>query len=62
MSKLRIHGEPVADYVRRSTNPGEHCEITYRLISDVRRDGTATFDNPARPLVRQRTDITTISH
>jgi hypothetical protein len=34
MVKLCIHGEPVADYVRRSTNPGEHCEVTYRLMSD----------------------------
>jgi hypothetical protein len=34
MVKLSIHGEPVADYVRRSTNPGEHCEVTYRLMSD----------------------------
>jgi len=28
-----VHGEPVADYVRRSTNPGD-CEVTYRLMSD----------------------------
>jgi hypothetical protein len=34
MTKLRIHGEPVADYVRRSTNPGEHREVVYRLMSD----------------------------
>jgi hypothetical protein len=34
MAKLRIHGEPVADYVRRSTNPGEPCDVTYRLMSD----------------------------
>jgi len=34
MAKLSIHGEPVADYVRRRTNPGEHCEVTYRLMSD----------------------------
>jgi hypothetical protein len=34
MAKLSIHGEPVADYVRLNTNPGEHCEVTYRLMSD----------------------------
>ena len=34
MAKLSIHGEPVADYVRRNTHPGEHCEVTYRLMSD----------------------------
>ena len=33
MAKLSIHGEPVADYVRRSTNPGDG-EVTYRLMSD----------------------------
>jgi len=34
MAKLCIHGEPVADYVRRSTNPGEDCAVTCRLMSD----------------------------
>lgn len=33
MARLYVHGEPVADYVRRSTNPGD-CEVTYRLMSD----------------------------
>ena len=34
MTKLNLHGEPVADYVRHSTNSGEYCEVTYRLMSD----------------------------
>jgi len=34
MAKLCVHGEPVADYVRRSTTPGEPCEVAYRLMSD----------------------------
>ncbi|MGA2924309.1 MAG: hypothetical protein ABSE28_24700 [Candidatus Sulfotelmatobacter sp.] len=34
MTKLNLHGEPVADYVRHSTNSGEYCELTYRLMSD----------------------------
>jgi hypothetical protein len=34
MVKLYVHGEPVADYVRRSANPGEPCAVTYRLMSD----------------------------
>jgi hypothetical protein len=34
MGKLNLHGEPVADYVRHSTNSGEYCEVTYRLMSD----------------------------
>jgi len=34
MAKLSIHGEPVVDYVRHPTNPGEHCEVAYRLMSD----------------------------
>jgi len=33
MVKLYVHGEPVADYVRRRTNPGDP-EVTYRLMSD----------------------------
>jgi len=33
MAELRVHGEPVAEYIRRSTNP-EDCEVTYRLMSD----------------------------
>ncbi|MGA2425250.1 MAG: hypothetical protein ABSG07_14700 [Terriglobales bacterium] len=33
MTKLYVHGEPVADYVGRSTNPGD-AEVTYRLMSD----------------------------
>jgi len=33
MTKLHVHGEPVADYVGRSTNPGD-AEVTYRLMSD----------------------------
>jgi hypothetical protein len=33
MAKLSVHGEPVADYVRRSTNLGD-CEVTCRLMSD----------------------------
>lgn len=34
MAKLRIHGELVADYVRRSAVRGEPCEVVYRLMSD----------------------------
>jgi hypothetical protein len=34
MTKLNPHGEPVADYVRHTTNSGEYCEVTYRLMSD----------------------------
>ena len=34
MGKLNLHGEPVADYVRHSTDSGEYCEVTYRLMSD----------------------------
>lgn len=34
MSKLSVHGKPVADYVRRSTTSGEFDEVTYRLMSD----------------------------
>jgi hypothetical protein len=33
MAKLYVHGEPVADYVQRTTNPGDP-EVTYRLMSD----------------------------
>jgi hypothetical protein len=33
MAKLSIHGEPAAEYFRRSTNP-EDCEVAYRLMSD----------------------------
>ena len=34
MAKLSIHGEPVADYVGRCTNPGKRRAISYRLMSD----------------------------
>jgi hypothetical protein len=34
MAKLSIHGEPVAEYVRCSTSPGEPREVCYRLMSD----------------------------
>ena len=34
MAKLCVHGEPVADYIRQSTTPGEPCEVAYRLMSD----------------------------
>jgi hypothetical protein len=34
MAKLDIHGKTVAEYVRRSTNPGGSCEVTYRLMTD----------------------------
>ena len=34
MTKLNLHGETVADYVRHSTHSGEYCEVTYRLMSD----------------------------
>ncbi len=34
MARLSVHGESVADYIRRSTNLGEYCEVTYRLMSD----------------------------
>lgn len=34
MAKLSMHGEPVADYVRRSTNLGKSREVMYRLMSD----------------------------
>jgi hypothetical protein len=33
MAKFFVHGEPLADYVRRTTNPGDP-EVTYRLMSD----------------------------
>jgi hypothetical protein len=33
MTKLAIHGEQVADYVRRTANPGDP-EVSYRLMSD----------------------------
>jgi hypothetical protein len=32
MGKLNLHGQPVADYVHQSTNSGEYCEITHRVI------------------------------
>ena len=34
MTKLSVHGKPVADYVRRSTNLGKPREVIYRLMSD----------------------------
>ena len=34
MAKISVHGEPVADYVRRTTNSVEYCEVTYRLMAD----------------------------
>lgn len=34
MAKLSVHGEPVADYVRHSTDSEKYCEVTYRLMSD----------------------------
>ena len=34
MARLSVHGETVADYVRRATDSGEYCELTYRLMSD----------------------------
>ncbi|MGA7171240.1 MAG: hypothetical protein WBX08_18945, partial [Candidatus Sulfotelmatobacter sp.] len=34
MAKISVHGEPIADYVRRSANSGEYCEVTYRLMAD----------------------------
>ncbi len=33
MAKFYVHGEPVAEYIRRSTNP-EDCDVIYRLMSD----------------------------
>jgi len=29
-----MHGEPVADYVRRSSAAGESRKVIYRLVSD----------------------------
>jgi len=34
MGRVPVRGEPVADYVPRSTNPGDYGEVTYRLMSD----------------------------
>jgi len=34
MSKLSAHGEPIADYVRRSAAAGESRKVIYRLMSD----------------------------
>ena len=34
MSRLSAHGEPVADYVRRSAAAGESRKVIYRLMSD----------------------------
>jgi hypothetical protein len=34
MAKLSVHGEPVADYVRRSSAAGESRKVIYRLMSD----------------------------
>ncbi len=34
MARLSVHGDTVANYVRHSTDSGEHCEVTYRLMSD----------------------------
>lgn len=36
MARLSVHGDTVANYVRHSTDSGEHCEVTYRLMSDDR--------------------------